>query len=410
MMEIFVARQPIFDADDRRVGYELLYRGHAEAGSAQGAEPDRMSADVILHSVLAIGLEQLTGGGVPAFINCTREMVVGRYWKLLDPGAVVLELLEHIEPDAEVVAACEELTAAGYRLALDDFVYTPSYEPLLRCAEIVKLDVLGRTIEELAEATRPLHGTRARLLAERVETLEVHNACRALGFELFQGYYYSRPETLSRRELSLEQAAIMRLMNLVHDERTNELELEDAFRADPALSYKLLRMANAAALGGRGIESIHHAIRLVGRETLHRWLALLLVSSVAGRGDTTAELMQGAVQRARLCELIAETTGRGAAAGPHFMVGLFSRIDALLGLPMDEILTRVELAPEIREALLHRDGPYAEPLTLAEAYEGGRWHAVSERSARVGVAESEMPALYVQSLTWARTRLQAAAL
>jgi EAL and modified HD-GYP domain-containing signal transduction protein len=407
MIEVFVARQPIFDASDRCAGYELLYRGHAAATGAGGVAPDQMSADVILHSVLAIGLEQLTGAA-PAFLNFTREMLLGGFWKVLDPGAVVLELLEDVEPDAEVVAACAALTDAGYRLALDDFVYSPAYDPLLARAEIVKVDVLGRTADEITEALRPLAGARVRLLAERVETREVHEACRALGFELFQGYFYSRPETLSRRELSLEQIAIMRLMNLVHDETTSELELEDAFRADPALAYKLLLMANAAALGSRGIDSIHRAVRLVGRETLHRWLALLLVSSVAGRGGTAAELMQGAVQRARLCELIVETAGRGAAAGPHFMVGLFSRIDALLGLPMDEILARVELAPEIRDALLHRGGPYAEPLALAEAYEGGRWDTVSAQSAQVGVQAAEMPELYVQSLAWARTRLAAA--
>ncbi|HEX7239179.1 MAG TPA: EAL domain-containing protein [Longimicrobiaceae bacterium] len=405
-MEVFVARQPIFDAADQLQAYELLYRRSGDAVRAEGATQRQMSHEVLLHSLLGFGLDRVTGGKT-AFINFTREMLTERLYELLDRGTVMIELLEGVEPDEEAVAACRELTRAGYRLALDDFVPREAAEPFLECAEVVKLDVLNASADELARTVERLRPFGVRLLAERVETREVRDLCLELGFELFQGYYFSRPEILSRREISVEQAGAIRLMNLLRDPDATDGDIEEAFRTDPLLTYKLLRIVNSASVGGRGIQSIGHAVRMVGRETLHRWLALLFVTSIPAETGVESERVHAAVQRARLCELVGEAGGRGKSTGAYFMVGIFSMLDVLLRVPLEELLARIDLAPEVRDALLRGEGPYAPSLEMVRAYEAGRWDEVARLAAAAGVSALDVPDLYVQSLTWARERMRA---
>jgi EAL and modified HD-GYP domain-containing signal transduction protein len=405
-MEVFVARQPIFDRADRVAGYELLYRSGIRSSRAwiPGADRAEMSSRVVVDAFLGIGLHRLTNGR-PAFINCTRELLVGGAVELLDPTLVVLELLEDLEPDEEVVAACERLARVGYRIALDDFVYSERWEPLLKLADVIKIDVLAHSPAELAAQVERLRGTPAKLLAEKVETREVHDLCTRLGFELFQGFFYSRPETMARPDLNVRQLEVLRLLKLLRDLDAPDSALENEFRSDVSLSYKLLRMANSAALGSSGIRSIGHAIRLLGREPLYRWLALLLISASAKGDGIDAELVQAALVRARMCEMIAVSAGRQAVAGSLFLVGLFSLLDALLASSMDEVLSQMALADSVAEALLHREGPLAAVLEVVEAYEAGQWDRVALLAWDAGVSLPALPELYLQSLAWARNRV-----
>jgi EAL and modified HD-GYP domain-containing signal transduction protein len=230
-----------------------------------------------------------------------------------------------------------------------------------------------------------------------------------LGYELFQGYYYARPETVVTRALTSDELTIVQAMNLMRDERATDADAEVVFAADLGLSYKLLRMVNSADRGGRGIESIRHAVQLTGRTELSKWLALLLVSSVAARGGTNRELVHLAVQRGRMCELLAGSTGRDRESGSLFLVGLFSLLDAISGMPMPDLLDAVTLAPALREALLSRDGPYAVALVLAEAYERGAWGTVARQAQLSGIDAAQVGSFYVQSLAWTRDRLMSLA-
>jgi EAL and modified HD-GYP domain-containing signal transduction protein len=407
-LELFVARQPIFDSAGELDGYELLYRGGAQSVRADGTSTEQMSLDVIIQSFLEIGLERITRGRT-AYLNFSRQMLLGGSFELLDPDSVIVELLEDVQGDAPVVAACARLREKGYRLALDDFEPGGPHESLLPYAGIIKVDVLNRPVEELRSVAEALKGQKARLLAERVETAEVRDACKSLGFELFQGYFFSRPEVISEKGMSADQIAILQLMNLLRDDDAPDSEIEEAFRRDPSLSYKLLRMVNAAAGGGRGVESIMHAIRMLGRAQLHRWLALLLASSLSSGGGTDVELVHAAVLRGRLLELLGESAGRDVASGPLFMVGLFSLMDALLRMPMEQLLERVNLAEEVKTALLRREGPYAVWLQMAEAYEAGRWEEMSTLAASVAISPFDLPDIYLESLNWARERVPVAA-
>lgn len=404
-MDVLLARQPIFDRDDRLVAYELLYRSNVSQNWAGGASVARMSTDVVINAFIEIGLEQVTGGKL-AFVNCSREMLLGGALSTLDHELLVVELLEHVEPDDEVVAQCRELVRLGFRLALDDFVYTPAYDPLLALNPIIKLDVLDRSADEVKAVLEPLRRSPATYLAERVENAEVRDYCRALGFELFQGYFFQKPEILSSRAVSVEQVQLFSLFNQLNNDAVHDGRIEESFRGNPALTFKLLRMVNAASMGGRGVESIGHAMRLLGRAALARWIGLLLVSSVAGERGTDQELVRAALIRARLSELLATAGGRSDSAAPLFMVGLFSLMDALMRTPMPEIVARLDLAPPVRDALLGRGGPYAIWLQHVEAYESGDWEAVRLHATQLGVPLERLSQLYLDAVAWTQERLR----
>ena len=408
-MNVFVARQPIFDRANQVAGYELLYRSNGEIQhAASGITAERMCTEMVAGTLLTIGLDRLAGDR-PAFVNATREFMVDGLFRLFEPQAVVVELLETATPDGGTIAACEEMVSLGYRLALDDFVYGPEFDPLLRLAEIVKLDVLDRDMGELARAADVVRRFDVELVAERVETTQVHARCFELGFELYQGYYFSRPETLSARELPPGLTTAIRLLNLARDPRASDRAIEDVVSSDGVLSYKLLRLASSSALGGRNASSIGFALRVLGREAVARIAGLLAVSASAGEGGTAAELVRISLVRARFCELVAEASGAANDAGAMFMVGLFSQIDALVKVPMADVVERIAFAPPVRAALLHGTGPYAPTLAAVYAYERGAWTEVEAVAGRLGVAPDALAGLYAEALSWMRERVAALA-
>jgi EAL and modified HD-GYP domain-containing signal transduction protein len=403
MSSIYVARQPIFEHGKGLYGYELLYRRDASTERAD-SEDGYMSAEVIVGSLLGIGMRAIAGNGV-AFVNFSRGQLLAESWGLFDRNEVVIELLESVKVDDETVAACRAMVTAGYRLALDDFVYDEKELPFLEMASVVKIDVLNRTPDDLKSIARQLEGSNVRLLAERVETAAVRDMCADLGYELFQGYLFSRPETLTKTDVSAGQLAIMRLLNLLHDPTTSDSDLDAAFQSDVALCYKLLRIVNAASLGGRGITSIQHAVRLIGRTALHRWLSVILVASLGRAGDVTHEIALTAITRARMCELLANHSVDGRNAGSAFIAGLLSLLDVLLEVPMEKILSRIELGDDVRGALLERIGPLGVPLKLVEAYERADWDIARGMAAESGVSDDIVPNLYIDALHWAAQRI-----
>ncbi|MBI2797093.1 MAG: EAL domain-containing protein [Gemmatimonadetes bacterium] len=404
--DVFLARQPIYNRDLKLEAYELLYRHTPTATVAEGADTVTMSSTTLVNGVLNFGLESLTGGA-RAFVNFPREMLIERDFDLLDPRTVTIELLETVPCDDDTVGACRELRDRGFTLALDDFVAGDEYGRILELAHIVKLDVLGKSEAELTRTVARFAAYDVKLLAERIETATTFATCSRLGFSYFQGFYFSRPEIVKRRALSPGLSGIARLMNQVLDPAVPERTLEDSFRADPALTIKLLRIVNSAAMGRSGIDSIPQAIRLVGRAPLHRWLALLLASS-APRGDgIESEMVLAALERGRLCEVMAENSGRKAAAPALFLTGLLSTLDSILGVPMAELLKQIKVSVEVETALLHEEGPYTPFLQLATSYANGEWEPAMQLAEMMGVL-ADLPRWYRESSDWAREVLKAA--
>jgi EAL and modified HD-GYP domain-containing signal transduction protein len=399
MSSIFVARQPIFELNRGLYGYELLYRSDASIDHADG-QAGTMSAEVIVDALLGIGLRAIAGGSV-AFVNFSQAQLISETWALFDPAEVIIELLETVEPTPETLSACKKMVAAGYRLALDDYVHTEGNRRFLEFTTIAKIDVLGRSDEEIARVARELKPMGIRLLAERVETATMRDACVALGFEFFQGYLFSKPETLTKSDVAPGQLATMRLLNLLNDPYTPDQTLDQAFQSDLALSYKLLRIVNAASMGGRGVTSIPHAVRLIGRSALHRWLSVVLVASMGKRGDVTHELALTSITRARMCELLAANARTARPTGSAFLVGLLSLLDVLFEVPMEKILAHIELSDEVTSALLKRGGPLGTPLQLVESYEKADWDGAQQLAEASDVPEDILGNLYIDSLHWA---------
>jgi EAL and modified HD-GYP domain-containing signal transduction protein len=238
------------------------------------------------------------------------------------------------------------------------------------------------------------------LLAANVRHRGERDNCVKLGFELFEGYASAAPETLTRHDLPIEHVATFRLLKLMRDAKTSDGEIEDVLKHDVALSYKLLRMVNSAAVGGRDIYSIGHALRLLGRDSVIRWLSLLLVTDGASDG-VRAELIHLALFRARMCEMLTVAAGVPRGGGPMFLIGMFSVLDQLLETPMEKIAESMELAPDVRIALLKRQDFYGAILSLVEAYELGAWDQVDLISESLSISTLDLPAIYLNALAWA---------
>jgi EAL and modified HD-GYP domain-containing signal transduction protein len=402
---VYIARQPIFDMGNRRVAYELLYRANARATNAGSVSQDVMCSDTALHAVVSIGLDRLTSGAV-AFVNVTRDHLLAELYRIFDPSTVVLELLESIDGDSAVEDACQRAVASGYTLALDDYDGRASLDTLLPLVKIVKLDVLGRAESDLRAAIDRLKVFPLTILAERVETGAMRALCQQLGCALFQGYVFSRPETLSGRAITVQQTTMINIMGLLGDATISDSTLEDAFSSHPSLSFALLRIVNSASFGARNVESIPHAIRLIGREALSRWLMVMFVASIAASGPLANEVVTQSMVRGRFCELLSLHTGSGDPAA-RFLVGLLSCIDVLLGQPMEQVLNRLPVSADVRDALLHEVGPHSASLSLVRAYESGDWERVAASDEPQVEQGMLLAALYGEASAWAAERLAA---
>ena len=388
-----VARQPIYEAGGALFGYELLFRTAAGAQTAAGAESDDDAATTatILAAFSEFGADDLLGGR-PGFINLTRAFIVGALPLPFPPEAAVLEILENVRLDPDVVAGAIELHDQGYRLAMDDFVWTPEAEPLLALCDIVKIDVLAMTWDEVLITVQHCRRHGVRLLAEKVEDAEMAERCRAAGFELFQGYHLGRPETMTIETLSPGQTLALRLVGMLGNPAVTPEEIENAVRCDPALVYRLLKIANSASSGVvRQVSTIRDALVLVGVSRLRAWLVLLSLSNDSADGNAIVD----ALARARTCERVSRVTGL-AEPDVAFTVGLLDGVAESLGLPAEAMLERMPaLAPELVDALRSRPGPLREVLEAVVRYEK---HLAGAGSP--GIPLDVLAEAYIGALAW----------
>lgn len=399
-MQIFISRQPIFDQHDGIAGYELLYGGAPADAELDGIP--QTPEQLVLDAFVGVGIDQLTGGR-PAFVSATRDMLIRRSIELLDPQGLIVQVGAAEQRDDELVASCRKLRSAGYRLALDGIPRTGAIDPLLPCAQFLKVSIPGRPSGTLTAATRRLAQMGVRVIAKNVANRTSRDLCVDAGVELFEGFLFSRPETIAKRDLPIEHIRTFQLMKMVRDVSVADTKIEEEMRGDISLTYKLLRIVNSAAVGARGVRSIGHAMRILGRQALYKWLAFLLVSAAVETG-VEEEIMTTALVRARFCELLADAGSRPLDPGSLYIVGLLSLMDTLLGAPMEDLVAQMDLATEVAAALVARRGPFGQVLGLAESYEGGYWKDVETFADEIGVTADEVGSLYLASLRWARER------
>lgn len=373
---MYVARQPILDREHRIAGYELLFR---PANGGPIGDAMRASAFVAAKSFSDPAFADLLGP-YPAFINVDAEFLASELVELLPVRRTVLELLETVAFTPAVLARCRELKARGFRLAADDYAGERSaIAPVLDLLDFVKVDLPSvgeRDPRALARELGPVT-----LLAEKVETAADHERFAAAGFELFQGYYYARPETFTRRGRDPAREAALEVLALVLG-GASERELERALKRHPDLIIGLLRLVNSAAAGlTRPIGSLREALLYLGRDPLRLWLQLLAYVGAGAQDPGGDPLLQTAAARARAMEILARRAGR--AGERAFLVGLVSLLDAATGVPRSELFERLSLDAEIRAALETEAGPLGALLALAVALERADGAAIATARARL---------------------------
>ncbi|MFQ5598123.1 MAG: EAL and HDOD domain-containing protein [Nitrospiria bacterium] len=396
-MDTFIARQPIFDRAQKVYGYELLFRSGLD-NFFDNSDQNQASSKVIGDSFLVHGLDILTAGK-KAFYNVTRETLVREYCAMLPIDLTVVELLEYIEPDAEVLAACRHLKAAGYPIALDDFVYEDKFQPLVALTDIVKVDFLETDLKTQKSMADRFIPRGIEMLAEKVESWEVYRAAKEMGYSYFQGYYFSKPTILSTKDIPEFKLHYLQILQEIHRPELDYHELEEIIKREMSLSYKLLRYINSAFFGWRvEISSINHALVLLGENEVKKWASLMALANMAeGKAD---ELVIQAIVRAKFSESLGPILDLEARSQDLFLMGMFSLIDGIIDRPLAEVLGKIPIAEDIKTALIEREGRLGEVYKLVLAYERGDWEKLKDLCKKLGMDEAGFSQFYMQAIDW----------
>lgn len=402
--QLFLGRQAILDRDQRLYAYELLFR-NGKKNAADVTDDVQATATVIANAFTELSITDALGT-CRGFINVDEQFLFSDMLELLPRHAVVLEVLETVPPTAEVVRRCAALKDAGFTLALDDVIQLePRFADLLALVDIVKVDIQPLSRVELMQLAMKLKPQKKLLLAEKVDSREQMEQCLKLGFDLFQGYYFAKPTIIAGKKLDHSQLSLMKLMGLLLGDADTS-ELETAFKPEPGLTVNLLRMTNSVGSGASTkITSLGHAITVLGRRQLQRWLQLLVFAS--GRQDGIANpLLQMAATRGRLMELLAEAMRPNDASftDQAFMVGIMSLMPALVNLPIRDIVAPLSLASAVHDALCTGDGPLGDLLNLAQASETGDLVILADSLSRQhGLTLKAINRAQTQALIWANS-------
>jgi EAL and modified HD-GYP domain-containing signal transduction protein len=395
--QLFLGRQPILDRNQQLFAYELLFRNgsHNFADVTDGVQA---TATVIANAFSELGIEAALGAH-RGFINVDEQFLFSDLLELLPRHAVVLEILETVRPTPAVIARCRALKVAGFTLALDDVIQLePEFAELLALVEIIKVDIQPLSRVQLMQLVMKLKPMGKALLAEKVDSREQMEQCLKLGFTLFQGYYFAKPTIISGKKLDHSQLSLMKLMGLLLGDAATA-ELEAALKPEPGLTINLLRMTNSLGAGSsEKITSLGHAITVLGRRQLQRWLQLLVFAAGSQNGASNPLLLLAAT-RGRLMELLAGELKAGdiGFSDQAFMAGIMSLMPALVGQPIAGMVATLGLTANVRDALCEGSGPLGALLRLAENSENGDIF-------RLTAALAELPGLSPKALNRAQTQ------
>lgn len=395
----FVARQPVFDVGRTVWGYELLFRNSADSGVAVIGNEDAATSQVIADGFGLI--QDDISEGQRLLVNFPRNMLLENAADLLPSDVCVVEILEHVEPEPEIVAALEKLKECGYVIALDDYVGQDGFEPFLELADIIKVECLGLEHERLSEIAANLKKYDVSLLAEKVEDNEMFMLCKELGFELFQGFFFSRPEIIPGKKISTSNLNRMQLLKSVSGDEFDVDDLTKAINSDVSISYRLLRFMNSPTFGlSNTINSIQQAVVLIGHKKLAGWLRVILLSDMCS-GPAGNELAFLSIKRAKFLELLANEKSVNLPAESMFLLGLFSLLDTLMGRPMDELLKELPIENELALALTQKESSASVWLDLVRAFEKADWNTLGKLIAENNLSPLSVARNHMAAMQWA---------
>ena len=399
MEEAFIGRQAILDQQQKVYAYEILFRSGLKNAFDPTLDGNVATQSVMVGAMLEFGLKKLVSDK-KAFINFTEQNLLNRAPKLLPPENVVVEILENVQPTPKIVEAVRELKAEGYKIALDDFVLLPGYEPLIEMADIIKVDFRITTDPEERQKLREILPSHVRLLAEKIETEEEFHQAMAFGYVLFQGYFFCKPAILHQKKLTSNALSRMRLLKEINRQNVDFASMTNIISSDTNLVHKLLTYINSAGIGlVNHVSNLKQATVLLGASGVKRWVTLISLQTFSE--DKPPELFTLSLLRAKFCELIAEELKRpGLTQDAGFLIGMFSLLDVLLMLPMEEVLKEVALADDLNAALLGEDNDLRRILDLVIAYEKGDWDKVIACCEREHIPVDHLKPKYDAVLEW----------
>lgn len=398
-MYFYAARQPILDKEKNLFAYELLFRDSID-NVFPDIDGDEATSKMIEASKFNLGISEFTGNK-PAFINFTLETLSKDYPRMLSNEELVVEILETIKPGKKLLELCKELFEEGYTIALDDYIHQKVWAHFYPFVKIIKVDIQDTSTEQIHEIKAAIKDhPHIQLLAEKVETYEEYNEAVDLGFELFQGFFFSKPEMVKTKSLSPSQMAMAELLYETSKPELDLASITSVFERDVSLSYKLLRYANSAIFRRRSeISTIKQALVTLGSSELKRFLGLMFATNV--NPDKPSELINAAMTRAKFCEMVAGDIKAPIDTSIAFLTGLLSLIDAILDEDLSSILEKLPLAPEIKEALSTRKGLLAALIVLVEKIEHADWDKTSVVMEKLGLSKEKVVKDYNEAIAWA---------
>lgn len=404
MPDFFFARQPILNKAQSVLGYELLFRNGLQ-NAYNAANGEYATLDILSNAFFHTSFERMVGSK-HGLVNFTRDLLLNDVVFLFSPKHLVIEVLEDVVPDDEVIAACLRLRKSNYKIALDDFTVDDLDNPLIPLSEFIKVDFLqvkGDDRKLIAAKLLPLSRT---LIAEKVETDNDYREGLASGYQLFQGYFFSKPMIQSGRRLEPCKIACMRMLQAIFRDQCDYRELNEIISSDTSLTYRMLRLANSPYFGfQKEITSILHVISLLGCSGMKRFASIIAISTATGNKPT--ELPLASLVRARIGEEIAPLIGCADRAPALFLTGLFSLLDALLDCPMEEALAELPIEQDIKSALIGESNLLRNTLDATVAYERGQWERFRDASATIRLQQDLFPDIYTSAIEWATDIFQA---
>ncbi|KZN57894.1 EAL and HDOD domain-containing protein [Pseudoalteromonas luteoviolacea] len=407
-MYFYAARQPILNINKDVVGYELLFRDGVD-NVFPNIDDVEATSKLIEGSQFNFGLEDLTDGK-PAYINFTLETILKGYPTMMGRDQLIVEILETVQPGKRLLAAVQELKEKGYKLVLDDYKHQKVWRHFYPYIDQIKVDMLVTSIEEIHEIKEAIvPHPQIELVAEKVETYEQYQLALELGFTLFQGFFFAKPEMVQTKALPPSEMALAELLYETSSVDVDLKRITQVFERDVNLSYKLLRYSNSAAFKRRAeISTIKQALIVLGNQELKKFLSLLFASQVAS--EKPMELIRLSLTRARFNELLAIKHKQLPDIGMAFLTGMMSLMDAILDETMDSVMQKLPLTIDIKDALLQGDGLLAEYLALVMAYEQAKWEEASQLTDKLGLVAEELPELYREALQWCDQQIEVMAI
>lgn len=396
-MDVFVARQPIFDNRKKIYAYELLFRT-GMSNAFPDLDGETATSSLLSSSFFTVGIEKISGGKI-AFINFTEQLLLEGTPTMFPAKSIMVEILEDVKPSSEINEACYNLIENGYDLALDDFVFSEAWLPLVEVAKIIKIDFMLTSMEEIEQIVATVEPYKCKLLAEKIETYEEFQQALRMGFEYFQGYFFAKPEILKNKDISSSQLTLLQLITEINRVEFDPENLKQLINQDVSVSYKLLKYLNSAYYSRvTPISSIKQAIAYLGARGIRQFVSLIATSKLSESKPN--ELIRISIIRARFLELLAEALGQ-KNSGDFFMLGLFSCIDAMLDNSMEYLMEQLPLTTPVKNALSIRSGEMFPFLDAIERYELGDFTSFLIIIHELGIASDKITEYYFDAVSWA---------